>query len=100
MHSALETGISAFSIKKGSIVIMPAHIVTADGDVEKIAVTHLERSVSDDSVAINDARIEALTLEEQKKVIRRIDIRLVLTLGFMYCVSLMDRTNLVSTPQS
>lgn len=75
---------------------MPAHIVTADGDVEKIAVTHLERTVSDDSAVINDARIDALTPEEQKKVIRRIDIRLVQTLGFMYCVSLMDRTNLVS----
>lgn len=73
---------------------MPAHIVTADGDVEKIAVTHLERTVSDDSAVINDARIDALMPEEQKKVIRRIDIRLVLTLGFMYCVSLMDRTNL------
>lgn len=42
----------------------------------------------------NDARINAFTPEQQKKIIRRIDIRLVLTLGFMYCVSLMDRTNL------
>lgn len=32
--------------------------------------------------------------EEQKRIIRRIDIRLVLTVGAMYCVSLMDRTNL------
>jgi len=42
----------------------------------------------------NDARINALTPEEQKKVIWRIDVRLILTLGFMYCASLMDRTNL------
>ncbi|KAI1842680.1 hypothetical protein JX265_002715 [Neoarthrinium moseri] len=30
----------------------------------------------------------------QRSIIRRIDRRLVLTVGFMYCVSLMDRTNL------
>jgi len=39
------------------------------------------------------ARIDAFTTTEQKKIIRRIDRRLVLTLAFMYCVSLMDRTN-------
>jgi hypothetical protein len=31
---------------------------------------------------------------EQKAIIRRVDIRLVITVGAMYCVSLMDRTNL------
>jgi len=36
------------------------------------------------------------TPEEQKKIIRRIDRRLVVTVGLMYCVSLMDRTNLGS----
>lgn len=41
-----------------------------------------------------DARINAFTAEQQKKIMRRIDFRLVPTLGFMYCVSLMDRTNL------
>lgn len=41
-----------------------------------------------------DDAINALTEQERKKLIRRIDVRLVLTLGFMYCVSLMDRTNL------
>lgn len=67
-------------------------------DVEKSEVTqYLERVVSDDSTSseqINDARIHAFTPEQQKKIIRRVDRRLVLTLGFMYCVSLMDRTNL------
>lgn len=32
--------------------------------------------------------------EEQRRIIRRIDLRLVLTCGFMYCISLIDRTNL------
>lgn len=54
---------------------------------------HLERKVSEDS-GENQAAIDALTPEEQKKLIRRIDIRLVVTLGLMYAVSLMDRTNL------
>jgi sugar phosphate permease len=67
-------------------------------DAEKHGVSELERTLSEDqsisSSAENDARIEALTPEERKKVIRRIDIRLVLTLGLLYCVSLMDRTNL------
>jgi len=34
------------------------------------------------------------TLKEQRKIIGRIDRRLVVTVGAMYCVSLMDRTNM------
>ncbi|KAH6873790.1 major facilitator superfamily domain-containing protein [Thelonectria olida] len=34
------------------------------------------------------------TPEEQRNIIRRIDRRLVVTMGAMYCVSLMDRTNM------
>jgi hypothetical protein len=62
-------------------------------DNEKtIEVGHFERTISEDSiVSQNQAAIDALTPEEQKKLIWRIDVRLVLTLGFMYCVSLMDR---------
>lgn len=36
------------------------------------------------------------TPKEQWRIIRRIDRRLVLTVGAMYCVSLMDRTNLAA----
>ncbi|KAJ5757992.1 uncharacterized protein N7511_006686 [Penicillium nucicola] len=38
--------------------------------------------------------IASFSPDEQKKLIRRIDTRLVITLGFLYCVSLLDRTNL------
>lgn len=58
---------------------------------------HIERTVSAESAEsqlVNDARINAFTPAEQRKIIHRIDRRLVLTLGFLYCVSLMDRTNL------
>jgi hypothetical protein len=34
------------------------------------------------------------TAKEQARILRKIDIRLVVLVGFMYCVSLMDRTNL------
>ena len=37
---------------------------------------------------------EIYTLREQKKIIHRVDRRLVTMCGFMYCISLMDRTNL------
>src|SRR4051794_7787100 len=62
-------------------------------DVEKEdpKVGYLERSTTEEA---NDARISRFSLAEQRKIIRRVDRRLVLTLGFMYCVSLMDRTNL------
>ena len=33
-------------------------------------------------------------LDEQKKIMRRVDYRLIPICGFMYCVSLLDRTNL------
>jgi len=71
-------------------------------DHEKSAnLDHLERtpsgeweskSAADDR--LDDARIAAFSPAEQRKIIGRIDRRLVLTLGFLYCVSLMDRTNL------
>ncbi|KAM7204282.1 general substrate transporter [Naviculisporaceae sp. PSN 640] len=35
-----------------------------------------------------------ITPEEKKRIIRHVDRRLVLTVGALYCVSLMDRTNL------
>ena len=34
------------------------------------------------------------TPTEQRRIIRRVDRRLVVTVGAMYCVSLMDRTNM------
>lgn len=37
---------------------------------------------------------EEFTPEQQKKIIRRIDLRLVTMTGLAYCISLMDRTNL------
>ncbi|QIW97106.1 hypothetical protein AMS68_002624 [Peltaster fructicola] len=66
-------------------------------DPEKLVAGNVERVVSDTSMTsedINNERISRFTPEEQKKIIGRVDRRLVLLLGFMYCVSLMDRTNM------
>jgi sugar phosphate permease len=61
--------------------------------------------VSDNEVEVNRTKSETalgpvnpddfgFSEAEQKAIIRRVDIRLVITIGAMYCVSLMDRTNL------
>ncbi|KAL1799157.1 hypothetical protein ACET3X_003194 [Alternaria dauci] len=59
---------------------------------EKGNVATLER-IESEKVA-SDAAITRYTPEEQKKIVRKVDLRLIPTLGCMYCVSLMDRTNL------
>ncbi|KAH6685013.1 major facilitator superfamily domain-containing protein [Plectosphaerella plurivora] len=51
--------------------------------------THVETADANGSNSIS-----GLTLAEQKKTIRRIDIRLLPILGVMYSISLIDRTNL------
>ncbi|THX26171.1 retrograde regulation protein 2 [Aureobasidium pullulans] len=71
-------------------------MATNHQEEKDISINYLEQvDTAGDTASdkINDARIEAFTPEEQKKIIWRIDRRLVLTLGFLYCVSLMDRTN-------
>lgn len=55
--------------------------------------SHVEKTMTEVS---NDRQISNFTPDEQRKIMRRVDRRLVLTLGFMYCISLMDRTNLGS----
>lgn len=61
--------------------------------LEKGETTALERIYSDGS-ADTAAAMNRFTPEEQKKILRKVDRRLIPTLGFMYCVSLMDRSNL------
>lgn len=45
------------------------------------------------SVDSQDGYVSEFSPAEQTAIIRRIDKRLVVTCGFMYCISLMDRTN-------
>jgi len=73
--------------------------MAASQDPESVQVKHvvytvgIKNTISDsesNQVSIDDE----FTPEEQRRIIRRIDIRLVLMAGTMYCISLMDRTNL------
>lgn len=66
----------------------------ADKDYGVDTIEKLGKTETTESDRALDERINQFTPEEQKKIMRRIDRRLVLTLGFLYCVSLMDRTNL------
>lgn len=50
-------------------------------DYEKNEAVFLQRTTS--NVSTVDDRLHSLTEDEQKKLIWRIDVRLVLTLGFM-----------------
>jgi hypothetical protein len=65
----------------------------ANSDMEKTGI-HEENVVPKTSEDSSDPRITCFTHQEQRKIMHRVDRRLVLTLGAMYCISLMDRTNL------
>ncbi|EHA50345.1 hypothetical protein MGG_03298 [Pyricularia oryzae 70-15] len=68
----------------------------SDLEKEKPQGIEAEQAASIESPTTTRPRPEDFnfTPEEQKKIKRRMDLRIVTTLGFMYCVSLMDRTNL------
>ncbi|KAH6654659.1 major facilitator superfamily domain-containing protein [Truncatella angustata] len=64
-------------------------------DPEKAGVEYIpEVELTKTATEATNAWESEYTPEEQKRIIRRIDRRLVTTVGVMYCVSLMDRTNL------
>jgi hypothetical protein len=63
-------------------------------DVEK-TTTSMKEDIHHDG-SNNDEYECEFTLKEQRKIVHRIDRRLVLTVGILYCISLMDRTNLSS----
>jgi len=64
----------------------------AHHDIEKTTPS-LREDLSHDNSS-EDAYECEFTLREQRKIIHRIDRRLVVTVGVLYCISLMDRTNL------
>lgn len=70
-------------------------------DAKKDSRASSEKDVTEDNIedigvpALNDVDYdEEYTLQEQRKIIHRIDRRLVTITGLSYCISLMDRTNL------
>jgi hypothetical protein len=64
---------------------------------EKVAFENVEGADSDHAgnrMAPISADDFGFSPAEQKRIMRHVDRRLVLTVGAMYCISLMDRTNL------
>jgi len=64
-------------------------MATSDVEKDNVSVDHLEQLVTkipdSEEDALNEARIQRFSPAEQAKIIRRVDRRLVVTLGFMYC---------------
>ena len=69
---------------------------TLNQDTKDHQISHLEHghTSDDEKKSLEDDPLTYFTPEEQKKIIHRLDRRLVVVVGVMYCVSLMDRTNL------
>lgn len=42
----------------------------------------------------NEQLLQSWSIHEQKMLVRKVDVRLIPMCGVMYCVSLLDRTNL------
>jgi hypothetical protein len=62
-------------------------------DIEKDELA--TKGITNDSDTASDhAILSEFSRAEEKRIIHRVDRRLVVTVGFMYCISLMDRTNL------
>lgn len=62
--------------------------MASNNDIEKISVEQIETQ------AAPAADSPVFTPAEQRRIIRRVDRRLVVIVGVMYCISLMDRTNM------
>lgn len=57
------------------------------------AATHIEE-ISHVNSHDESSILEEFSAAEQKRIVRKIDLRLVPICGVMYCISLLDRTNL------
>jgi MFS family permease len=67
----------------------------SSGDVvEKPSSNRLEDVDVDGSSRLVDPDDFGFNQKEQRSIIRRVDRRLVVTVGLMYCISLMDRINM------
>lgn len=69
--------------------------LSSDNEKKDVS-THVERvqTRSSEGSTEDDAVISEFSDADKKRILRRLDFRLVTMVGFMYCVSLMDRTNL------
>lgn len=68
---------------------------TIASEVEKAtSICHVDDALCDSTRKDVDDDNHGFTESEQRDIVRRLDRRLVVTVGIMYCVSFMDRTNM------
>lgn len=66
-----------------------------DSDKDRQSADHIEKQMEKAQTVISaEEDVVEYDEAEGKRIIRRIDTRLLVTIGFMYCVSLIDRTNI------
>ncbi|GFP59672.1 hypothetical protein ACSS6W_009785 [Trichoderma asperelloides] len=77
---------------------MSAETPHLESEKQGLEFSHVDDPMKDSESNHRVAPLEdddfGFTQAEQRSIIRRIDRRLVITVGAMYCVSLMDRTNM------
>ncbi|KAI4191827.1 MAG: hypothetical protein LQ348_003403 [Seirophora lacunosa] len=73
---------------------VPGTDTKASSDYDKNYPEHSEHHDNATGPASYDPIIDRFTDAEIKRVVRKIDMRLIPLCGLMYCVSLLDRTNL------
>ncbi|KAI4113669.1 MAG: hypothetical protein LQ345_005401 [Seirophora villosa] len=73
---------------------VPGTDTKASSDYDKQYPEHSEHHDNATGPASYDPIIDRFTDAEIKRVVRKIDMRLIPLCGLMYCVSLLDRTNL------
>lgn len=61
-------------------------------DTEKAMAEHLEKTI----LAPHESNGDEISPSEERRIVHKIDRRLITALGLMFAVSLMDRTNLAS----
>ena len=69
----------------------------ADGELvspQTSQISHLEEKGQNIPIVDNTDQDEEFSHTEQRKIVHRIDRRLIIVLGLMYCVSLIDRGNM------
>lgn len=66
----------------------------ASMDIKTSSEAHVESVESQKSILSSIDDDPVYSRREQRKIIRKIDLRLILMLGFLHCVCLIDRGNL------
>jgi len=87
----LEHAFPSQPLKMSNVPVRPL----TPTSTEKHDPVELEQAPTSKSVDSGHNDIDPeFSPDEQRRIVRRIDRRLIVTCGLMYCISLMDRTNL------